>query len=330
MLKSIFFFTFFLYTTMTSAQLSEGLYTKITTNKGIITLKLFYDKTPITVANFAGLAEGLKENSIKKNKPFYDGLTFHRVINDFMIQGGDPLGNGSGGPGYNFIDEFDPSLKHNKAGVLSMANSGANTNGSQFFITHKETPWLDGKHTVFGEVVSGMDVVNAIVQGDVMEKVEIIRIGDKAKDFKTDEKSFQQIQKNFTAQKQDNILKDKEIFNKYVKENYPNSIFDSGIYYQIDKNGSNDKIKSGDKLEANYIITLTDGTVLMDSKKENKPLVGTVGVGNIIKGLDIGLLNFSKNSSGTIIAPYYLAFGDQVIKGSKQTIIFKVEIIEVN
>jgi len=171
----------------------EGLFAKIYTNKGVITANLFFEKVPRTVANFVGLSEGGKEwadprNGQNKFTPLYKNLIFHRVIQDFMIQTGDPLGTGSGGPGYNFKDEFNSSLKHSKAGILSMANRGPNTNGSQFFITHKSTPWLDGKHAVFGEVVEGMDVVFKIRGNDKLEKIEIIRKGAKAKKFVTKKK----------------------------------------------------------------------------------------------------------------------------------------------
>ena len=145
----------------------------IKTNKGTIKLNLFYDKTPITVSNFVNLAK----------RGYYNDLSFHRVINDFMVQGGCPIGTGTGGPGYNFSDEFHPELRHDQPGVLSMANAGPGTNGSQFFITHVETPWLDNNHTVFGKVIDNddQDIVNSIVQNDMIESIEIIG------DLKSDE-----------------------------------------------------------------------------------------------------------------------------------------------
>lgn len=184
------------------SKLPDGLYAEMETSKGKILLQLEFEKTPLTVANFVGLAEGSKHYAkgggaapAPQNKPFYDGLNFHRVIPDFMIQGGCPEGTGRGGPGYRFRDEFDPSLKHDKPGILSMANAGLGTNGSQFFITHKDTPWLDGRHSVFGHVVQGQDVVNKVVGGDKLIRVKIIRVGDKAKSFKGDEAAFQALLK---------------------------------------------------------------------------------------------------------------------------------------
>ena len=178
----------FISVTASAGNLADGLYAKMQTSKGEIVLRLFYKRAPLTVSNFVGLAEGSKEwkdpvtGKARKTR-YYDGLSFHRVIKDFMIQGGDPLGTGTGGPGYTFQDEFHPELKHSKAGILSMANAGADTNGSQFFITHVPTPHLDNKHSVFGEVVEGMKVVNDIVKGDLINTVTIIRKGESAKSF---------------------------------------------------------------------------------------------------------------------------------------------------
>lgn len=182
--------------------LSDGLYAQFDTVKGNILVKLEFEKTPLTVANFVGLAEGTRNYSTdqsppkpQQGRPFYDGLIFHRVINPFMIQGGDPTGTGRGGPGYRFKDECRPDLRHDRPGVLSMANAGPATNGSQFFITHVPTPHLDGKHTVFGHVVEGQDVVNAIQQGDRINKIAILRVGEKAAGFKGDQAAFESFSK---------------------------------------------------------------------------------------------------------------------------------------
>ena len=168
-------------TTRMEAKLPPGTYAHFTTSLGNFTIKLFEQEVPKTVGNFVGLADGTKEwtdpkSGQKVKKPYYEGLIFHRVIDGFMIQGGDPLGVGTGGPGYKFEDEFSPKLRHSKEGILSMANAGPNTNGSQFFITHVACPHLNGKHSVFGRVTEGQDVVNAIRQGDKMESVTISEV----------------------------------------------------------------------------------------------------------------------------------------------------------
>lgn len=184
-------------TDMTDAKdkLPDGLYARLYTTRGEILCRLEFEKTPLTVCNFVGLAEGKLKTQTRSGQPFYNGLKFHRVIPDFMIQGGCPQGTGTGGPGYRFRDEIVASLRHDGPGILSMANAGPGTNGSQFFITHKETPWLDGRHTVFGRVVKGQDVVDAVRQGDTIDKIVIIRSGAAAEAFGADQEMFDRLGK---------------------------------------------------------------------------------------------------------------------------------------
>ncbi len=251
-------------------KLKDGIYANIHTNKGDILLKLHHDKVPLTVANFVGLAEGkIKNNAKAEGEPYYDGLKFHRVIADFMIQGGDPSGNGTGGPGYSFADEFDPSLKHDTSGILSMANSGPATNGSQFFITHKPTPWLDNKHSIFGKVVSGQSVVDAIEQNDVMNKVEIIRVGKEAKDFKAAE-VFEKQQEE-ARKKREAELKEQEEKMAKIKEGAQST--PSGLYYVVLEEGDGPKPEDGQMVLMDYAGYLTDGT-LFDSSIEEKAKEG--------------------------------------------------------
>lgn len=245
---------------------NDGIFATISTTKGDIVLSLEYVKTPVTVANFISLAEGNNPN-VKveklKGKPFYDGLKFHRVINDFMIQGGDPDGNGSGGPGYSFKDEFVEELKFEKGGVLAMANSGPATNGSQFFITHKETPWLNGKHTIFGHVVSGMDNVNKIVQDDIMTKITITRKGEAAKKFNAvkvladDEKK--QEAKKAESQK---VVTEKAAYFAATKAKATTTA--SGLKYVITKKGTGVKGAEGSNIYFHYAGYFENGN-LFDS-----------------------------------------------------------------
>ncbi|WP_035648912.1 peptidylprolyl isomerase [Flavobacterium sp. ASV13] len=252
--------------TVTPANPNEGIFATISTSKGDIVVVLEYVKAPVTVANFISLAEGNNPN-VKveklKGKPFYDGLKFHRVINDFMIQGGDPDGNGSGGPGYSFKDEFTEELKFDKGGILAMANSGPATNGSQFFITHKDTPWLNGKHTIFGHVVSGMDNVNKIVQNDIMTKITITRKGDAAKKFDAVKVLADDVKKEeakkLEAQK---VVVQKAAYFTATKAKATTTA--SGLKYVITQKGTGVKGAEGSTIYFHYAGYFEDGN-LFDS-----------------------------------------------------------------
>ena len=254
-------------------KLPDGLYAELETSKGKILLQLEYEKTPVTVANFVSLAEGKNTmvNEKFSGKPFYNGLKFHRVIADFMIQGGDPEGNGSGGPGYKFKDECLPELKMDKAGILAMANAGPGTNGSQFFITHKETNYLNGRHTVFGHVVTGQDVVNAIAQGDEIKKVTIIRKGAKAKKFDApkvfkDHFEAENAAKKANEAKYAKVKADKVAFFATAKSGGTKS--ESGLTYNIVQKGSGKKPAAGTTVYVHYAGFFEDGT-LFDSSYES-------------------------------------------------------------
>jgi peptidyl-prolyl cis-trans isomerase A (cyclophilin A) len=246
----------------------EGIFAEIETTKGKIFLELEYKKTPITVANFVSLAEGNNPmvSDAYKGKPFYNGLKFHRVIADFMIQGGDPLGNGSGDPGYKFKDEIT-NLKHTGPGILSMANSGPATNGSQFFITHKETPWLDGKHTVFGRVVSGQDVVNKVEQDDVINKVTIIRRGTQASKFEAAKIFGEYFSNKANEEKQANEKMNKvktEKVRQLTAVRATATKSPSGLEYTLTHKANGKKPAEGQSVYIYYAGYLEDGT-LFDS-----------------------------------------------------------------
>ena len=315
-------------------KLEDGLYASMVTSKGNIVIALEFEKAPLTVTNFVGLAEGTKEFNDSKGRTsgrFYDGLTFHRVIADFMIQGGCPLGRGTGGPGYNFPDEFDPSLKHDKPGVLSMANAGPDTNGSQFFITHVPTPWLDGKHSVFGHVVTGQDVVDAIEQGDTLVKIDIIRIGDKAKNFTADQKAFDAIMAGAEERKANAERERIEQEQTIIKIKWPNATrTDSGLMYMVLKEGSGDKPTSGTMVSAHYTGMFLDGRKFDSSIDRGTPIRIPVGVGRVIAGWDEALLDMKKGEKRIIIIPPDLAYGNkqQGPIPPNSTIVFEVELVD--
>ncbi|WP_338733365.1 peptidylprolyl isomerase [Mangrovimonas cancribranchiae] len=309
--------------------MQDGLYAKFNTTKGEILVALEYEKTPGTVGNFVALAEGNMENSAKKQgNPYYDGLTFHRVIPDFMIQGGCPQGTGTGNPGYQFDDEFHPDLKHDAPGILSMANAGPGTNGSQFFITHVETPWLDGNHTVFGKVVEGQDVVNAIAQGDKIETLEIVRVGEAAENFHAIEafRTFEGAREKRIAEEQ--AAREAEL--DKLAAGFKKT--DSGLRYQIIQQGEGKQPEKGSTVKVHYKGQLADGTVFDSSYKRNQPLEFAVGVGQVISGWDegIGLLNVG--SKARLVIPSDLGYGSRGAGGvipPNATLVFDVELMDV-
>ena len=328
-MKSILLSVFSFITCCIFAQtpkLADGLYVKFNTSKGEILCQLEYKKVPMTVANFVGLAEGkLTVDTTKITKPFFNGLKFHRVIADFMIQGGDPAGNGSGGPGYKFYDEIDSSLKHLSPGILSMANSGPNTNGSQFFITHKATPWLDGKHTVFGKVVSGQDVVNAIQQNDVMTTVTIVRVGKEAKAFDAQvafDGKYKKLKEaeavRMAAFAKIAAMSDAE-YNADFKTRV--SAMDkslgltqstSGLMYVIENPGEAYKPELGSKISLHYKGTfLATGEKFDASYDRNVPIDFNYQVQRMIPGFEEGIKLIGKGGKAKLYLPYRLAYGAQ-------------------
>ncbi|MAZ28866.1 MAG: peptidylprolyl isomerase [Cytophagaceae bacterium] len=308
--------------------MQDGIYAKFHTPKGEILVKLTHDKTPGTVGNFVALAEGNLENDAKKQgTPYYDGLKFHRVIPDFMVQGGDPNGTGSGGPGYNFDDEFHPDLKHTGPGILSMANAGPGTNGSQFFITHVETPWLDNKHTVFGHVVEGQDVVDSIAQGDTMDKVEIIREGEEAKNWNAVE-AF----RKFEGSREERIKQEKEAQKAALdKLSAGFKETESGLRYQIIQEGSGKPAVKGNQVSVHYKGQLADGTVFDSSYKRNQPLDFTVGIGQVIAGWDEGILLLKEGDKARFVIPSALGYGSRGAGGvipPDAILVFDVELVK--
>lgn len=324
----------------------DGIYAQFVTNRGTIICKLEYEKTPMTVANFVGLAEGnFTALDNKFEKPFYNGLKFHRVIKDFMIQGGDPQGNGSGGPNYKFYDEIVPELKHSGPGILSMANSGPGTNGSQFFITHKATPHLDGKHTVFGSVYKGQNIVDSIQQNDTMKSVNIMRIGKAAKEFN----ATQVFADNYNKIKAVEDLKNAQLtkigamtedeYKKYMFEevlkNFPTAQQSpSGLVYIIENPGTGNKIETGNNVSLHYRGTFrADGKQFDASYDRGAPMDFLYKTNRMIPGFEEGIGMLALGGKAKLIIPYYQAYGKQGRPGAippYSDLVFDIEVMNIS
>lgn len=343
------------------SDLGDGIFADIQTSKGDMIVELYYQQTPITVANFISLAEGTSTHVVDslKGKRYYDGIIFHRVIKDFMIQGGDPTGQGNGNPGYKFADEFVDSLRHDKKGTLSMANAGPGTNGSQFFITHKETPFLDGRHTVFGQVVVGLEIVDTIanvetglkdrpVESVVINHVEIIRNGKEARKF--DALAVMDDYFAGEAEKQQQFEKAiKTIVAEFESQKKEAESTESGLQYYVIKEGNGNKTKTGDVVHVNYSGYFEDGSLFdtsvlevaekygnVNQQKQDagmyKPMMMEISPdAGIIPGFKEGIQLMEEGSKVRLFIPYYLAYGEAGYGPipPKSDLVFDLEITEI-
>ena len=333
--------------------LEDGLYADIQTNKGSIIVSLAQDKTPVTVANFVALAEGENEFVSPQfaGKKYYEGIVFHRVIKDFMIQGGDPTATGSGGPGYRFDDEIT-DLIHSGPGILSMANAGPGTNGSQFFITHKATPWLDGKHTVFGAVVDGQNVVDSIAQLDTIQKVVIIRKGAEAKGFDAPRvfgDYFTTMEQRKAEEEERRVLGKLKTLEKFDQQKAKATQTTSGLQYLVTKKGDGAAVTTTNKAMTHYAVYFEDGTLLETSMLSTAEELGRVNEQRrladayqplpadvspeaaMIPGFKEGVRLLNVGDEATLFLPYDIAYGEQGGRGipAKSNLIFEVKIVEL-
>lgn len=321
--------------------LEDGLYAEFKTSEGDFVTELHYQEVPMTVGNFVALAEGEHPEVDEKYKgeKYYDSISFHRIIDGFMIQGGDPNGTGQGGPGYSFPDEIDSTLTHEK-GVLSMANAGPNTNGSQFFITLSQTPHLDGKHSVFGELVLGESVVDSIgavetekpgdrpVEDVVIETINILRKGSDAKDFDAAKAFKEGIKKAEEAEKEAQALKEKQLEEASAGFEETNS----GLRYSItQENPTGTSPEAGDTVKVHYSGYLLDGTKFDSSLDRDQPIEFAVGTGRVIPGWDEGIMLLKTGEKAELVIPSELAYGPRQTGPIPPNSIlkFEVELLEV-
>jgi len=322
--------------TVDAQNLGDGIFARITTNRGEIIVQLEYQRAPLTVCNFIALAEGRMDNH--RGRRFYDGLTFHRVISrangdpqDFMIQGGCPLGTGSGGPGYQFPDEIHPELRHSRPGVLSMANAGPGTNGSQFFITIAPTPHLDGRHTVFGYVVQGQNIVNTTRQRDRIQSITIVRNGQAALAFRADQENFDRLLAQAGAAVERDSQNQRQRSIDQIAADYPNAQRTaSGIYYIIQRQGTGNQPARGNNVSVHYTGRLLNGTVFDSSANRGRPIEFAAGTGRVIQGWDEIVLQMRAGEKRLVIIPPELGYGDRAVGGvipANSFLVFEMELI---
>jgi len=309
--------------------LPDGLYATIVTVRGTIVLELFADKAPLAVASFVGLAEGTFSTS---KKPYFDGVTFHRVEPNFVIQGGDPTGTGSGGPGYQFPNEIDASLSFGAAGVLGMANAGADTNGSQFFITLAPSDFLDGSYTIFGRVAAGMDTVKAIRKGDAMTTVRIVRKGTKASAFKADKARFDADIKAYAAKAGERAKAALQQQYTAIDKRIPGLAAGSdGLRFKVLKKGTGSKPAAGSQVRILYTLTLSDGKKLdSTADRNNEPFSFTLGAGKVIPGFDKAVAAMAYGERRVVVIPPELGYGSAgaggVVPGNA-LLVFEIELL---
>jgi peptidylprolyl isomerase len=335
---------------------TPGLYAVISTAKGDIVCELEYQKAPVTVASFVGLSEGKIKNTFKKpGQPYFDGLTFHRVEPGFVIQGGDPAGNGSGGPGYQFANEIAPDLKHDRVGTLAMANAGPNTNGSQFYLTLQATPQLDGHYSVFGYAVQGIATISQVEKGEKISSVKIVRVGPDAEAFDA-AKTFEgkatdpgkppvddlaqkkaDFKKQYAAQVAQIVQQNagyQAEWDKKVKAKYPTAKKTAtGLYYIITSQGTGPQAEQFENVKVHYTGTLWTGKKFDSSLDRGQPLPLMLGVGKVIPGWDEGIALLKQGGKAKLIIPFYLAYGDQSPGAdipAKSDLVFDVELVSVD
>lgn len=288
-----------------SRDLADGLYAEIITSRGDIVIRLDPERAPLTVMNFVGLAEGTIDNDHAPGEPYYDGLTFHRVEPDFVIQGGDPLGTGRGGPGYRFPTETHPELRHDRPGVVAMANSGPDTNGSQFYITMRPTPHLDGGYNIFGEVVEGMDVVTAIEVGDVMRDVNILRFGSEAEAYVASDEAFAELRDAALAAREAEREAAREAQLDSIRERYPNLTLDeaTGLYLAELQSGTGAPPVEGEEVELHIVWTLPDGRQLDSTRDRGRPETFVYLENRLIRGLELAVGTLSVGERTVAVVP---------------------------